>query len=300
MPAVPVGCVVSAIEVVEQEKATRTCAYPGCDAPDPQPPYRYLRDGIPSVTAISGMLDLGKAASFGYAASLIAATVAVHEPERLDGMSISGCTHEKTGLCAACRFLRQEHAQQWREKANFGSHIHHLALSWAEGEDVDEDEATRPYLDAIEAFYKDTHPTWIMAERTVGILEPHSVAYRGKFDGIVTLDCPICGGSRCDWLIDWKTGRYYPAEQTLQLAAYRYARLTSWGGKTETVEGPVPAVKHAGVVLLSGEGTYRLMELPASLEAHGAFLNLRSSWFWHKEITKWAKAQEKELEEVAP
>lgn len=271
--------------------APRTCQYPGCDAVDPQPPYRYLRDGVPSVTAISGMLDLGKSAAFGYAGSLIAATVAIHQPERLEGMSISDCTHEKEGLCAACRFLRQEHATQWDKKATFGSHIHHLACSWAEGEEVDEDEASKPYLDAIEAFYNDTVPSWLLTERTVGYREP-ALQYRGKFDGIVDVTCPVCAnGNRCRWLVDWKTGRFYPAEQCLQLSAYRYAWLTEWDGKTEVFVEPVPDVDHCGVVLLSGEGTYELKELPANRDAHQVFLNLRDSWGWHKAITEWAKKE---------
>ena len=272
-----------------EPKPKGLCKHVGCMHVDPQPPYRYLRDGVPSVTAISGMIDLGKSSSFGYAASLIAATTAVHEIDRWAHLSTENCGHEKDTLCAACRFLRAEHGVQWNAKAELGSHVHHLAESWAKGETVDQDEPSKGYLDAIELFYYDTKPRWLLTECTVAYTKP-GLTYRGKFDGIVELLCPLCDGKRCSWLVDWKTGRYYPHEQTLQLSAYRYAQLTAWTGKTQTAIGPVPKVKHAGVILLGADGGYALRPLPVDRTAHRAFLQLRRAYEWHKEMSRWEKA----------
>lgn len=270
-------------------KPKGVCKYPGCNHPDPQPPYRYLRDGVPSVTAISGMIDLGKSPSFGYAAATIAAVTAVHQRERWSELSTEDCGHEKDTLCNACRFLRAEHAVQWDTTAILGSHVHHLAESWANGLDVDQDEHTKGYLDAIELFYRDARPTWELTEVTVAYTKRPNVAYRGKFDGICEVNCPVHVGRRCRWLVDWKTGRYYPHEQTLQLAAYRFADLTEWQGKEQRIVAPVPKVHHCGVVLLTEDGSYRLAELPADRTAHRAFLQLRRSYEWHKAMTRWEK-----------
>jgi len=274
---------------VKAPRKSDLCSYPGCEAPDPQPPYRYLRDGVPSVTAISSMIDIGKASSFGYAASLIAATVAVHEPERWAHMSTADCTHDKDGLCAACRFIRGEHRAQWDAKAALGSHVHHLALSWAEGQTVAVEPEVNPYMDAVEQFYDERKPEWVVTERTVGY-EAVDGRYRGKLDGICDLACPIHEGNRCRWLIDWKSGRFYPVEQSLQLSAYRYAYLTRWEAKTQIIEERVPAVDHAGVVLLDvdaeGKGAYSLRPLPADTETHGMFLDLLSIHGWHHRTQK--------------
>lgn len=280
------------------------CGYCGQD--DGGRPYARKRD-FPSTTAVSSLLDDGKSRSFGWAASMIAATTAVHHPKDWEGLlgiqsdraiqngHVDECTHDKDGLCKACTYLRSEFDRQWSAKANLGNHIHHLALSWARGEEVDEDETTRPFLDALERFYLYHAPTWVEMERTVLYDSPKSHGYRGQFDGIAELDCPACPPvdgipPRCRWMVDFKTGSYYPVEQTLQLSGYRYAQhLTRWEKGVETIEGPVPTVAHAGVILLGPDGHYRLGELPANATAHGTFLRLRDAWAWSKQMTKWAK-----------
>lgn len=276
------------------------CGY--CGEVDAQPPYRFLRDGIPSATTISGLLDMGmgKSSSFGWAASLICATTAVHERDRWDALSTESCTHEKTGLCGACKFLRAEFQMQWDAKANLGSHVHHLALSWAEGQQIETTPDIDPYMDAVASFYEERKPSWVLTERTVRG-QCDGLAYRGKFDGIADIDCPVEGHDRCRWLLDYKTGRYYPVEQTIQLTGYARADLTEWDGKIETTVGPVPRVDHCGVVLLApsvsedGEmvGSYDLHELPVSDETWDLFSRLRFAFDAVKRLEKWANAEEK-------
>lgn len=269
------------------------CKYPGCEYMEDHRPYSKVRGAkwAPSCSQISGLVDNGKSDAMPWASSLIAATTAVHEPDRWTHMSIDGCTHEKDGLCAACKFLRYEFKVQWDLKRDRGTHIHHLALQWARGEDIDVDPACEPYMDAVEGFYTDLRPEWIEMERTILYDQPWSHAYRGQFDGICRLNCPTCGGGeRCKWLIDWKSGNFYPTEQTLQISGYRFAQhLTKWVDGVETITGPVPAVAHAGVVMLGGDGRYRLVDLPANGDAHGTFLRLRDALGWTKTMDKWAK-----------
>lgn len=296
---------------------------------------------VPSASTIAGLLDDNKSRSFAWAASLIAASTAVHQPDTWAGLidvmtdkaaavGYTECTHTKEALCKACAFLRSEFDRQWTAKADHGGHVHHNALDWAEGRDIDVDPASEPFIDNLEAFYHQHNPEWLHTERTVTYSKPVSHAYVGQFDGIAVLDCPTCGGAaRCKWLLDFKTGRFSPAEQTLQMAGYRYAQhLTTWtpveGKKyrcrkdgctdstahshcgycgqveqhrpyarpsyyTERVDEPMPAVAHAGVILLSPDHGGRLVELPANGDAHSTFLRLRDAWGWSRQMERWEK-----------
>ncbi len=273
-----------------------------CGADVSHRPYAAVRgkNALPSVSAISGMLDDGKSDTMPWASSLIAASTAVHSPQLWAHLDAADCTGDKDGLCAACRFLRYQFKVVWDAKRDFGSHIHHLALSWANGDDVEVDSVSEPYMDALERFYADCEPEWIEKERTVLYDKPWSHGYRGQFDGIAWLNR---NGERERFLCDVKTGRYYPTEQTLQLAGYRYAQhLTTWENGTEHIDGPVPSVAYAAVVLLGDDGRYRLVELPANGDAHGAFLRLRDGWGFAKQMKRWAKEHPlpaiEEMEEV--
>jgi hypothetical protein len=267
------------------------CKY--CAAEVDHRPYAYKRD-MPSVTGVLSMLDAGKSRAFGWAAAMIAATTAIHEPERWADLGTDGCTHDKDGLCPACRFVRSEFDRQWTAKADLGTHVHHCALSWATGEDVDADDVTSGFLDGLEKFYVEHNPEWVELERTVRYDREISHAYRGQFDGICDIDV---AGERRRMLIDIKTGRYSPHTQALQLAAYRYASLTRWDDKTETVEGKVPTVAGCAVLLLSADGTYRLIELPAAGDEHSTFLRLRDIWGWNKTMDRWARENPSGIEQ---
>ena len=184
----------------------------------------------PSASTIAGLLDDGKSTSFPWSAAGIAATIAVHRPDEWAHLGTSDCTHDKTGFCPACRYIRSGFSREWGTKADRGGCVHHLALSWARGETPDVPGACDPYMDSVAAFYQHHHPIWIEVERTVRYDRISSHGYFGQFDGIALLDCPSCEpGARCKWLLDWKTGGFYPGEQALQIAAYRYAtHLTVW------------------------------------------------------------------------
>lgn len=282
---------------------TTLCKYPGCEYDESSHrPYARLRDGIPSASTVAECLDTGKARSFGWAASLIAATTAVHDtprwwnlPTHLDGNQ--PCTHvpwvtgedgrRHPGICRACGFLRSEFDRVWNAKATLGSHIHHMALSWARGEDVAVDDTTEPFMDALEKFHVEHRPEFQYLEQTVRYTDDEGRDYRGQFDFIDQ-----------HGLWDIKTGSYHPVEQTLQMAGYRYATaLTGWEPvprrKTprEVHVGKMPKVDLAGVLMLGADGNYGLIPLPADRAAFEVFLALRDAWSWAKKIQEWEKGR---------
>jgi hypothetical protein len=277
------------------------CGY--CHRPHPHRPYAATnrKERVPSSTAVAELVDDGKSSSFAWSASLIASVTAVHHSEDWAGLvgvqsdrSVANgftdqCTGDKDGLCKACTYLRSEHDRQWTAKADLGTHVHHLVESLIHGEDVEQDEVTEPYLDAFERFVTVCDPVWTVTEATVVYDTAKSHMYRGSLDGICTLSDPSTG-ERSRWLIDWKTGGYYPASQALQLSSYRYASaVTDWSSGVEVKVGPVPKVDTGGVVLLGADGLFRLAELPVTATTHGTFLRLVDVWHWHTQMKKWAK-----------
>lgn len=264
------------------------CGYEGCTAEVLHRPYARKRD-MPSVTTVLGMLDDGKSRSFGWAASGIAATKAVHHPDEWDKLGTEGCTHDKTGFCPACKYIRSAFDREWSAKATIGTHVHHLCESLARGDEVDQDDVTAGYLDAYEKFTVDCMPQWLHLERTILYDRDKSHAYRGQIDGIADLYNPMTGDVG-RWLLDIKTGRYSPKSQTLQLAAYRHAtHLTTWDDGDETIDREMPKVEHTGVILISGDGTYQLAELPGNGDAFSTFLRLRDLHGWSKQMDRWEK-----------
>jgi hypothetical protein len=244
---------------------------------------------MPSVTAISELIDDGKSSAFAWSAALITATIAVHEYDTWAHLGTESCAHVKEKLCPACRWLRSAHDRKWDAKADFGSHVHHLALAWGMGEEVDADGPSMIVLDGLELFYVQCEPEWLLLEACILFDKYPGLGYRGQFDQIGVINCPVKGheGLRCPWLLDTKTGGYHPESQTLQLAGYRYADwVTDWSDGTERKIGPVPQVDHAGILLLAPEG-YRVVELPVTPEVHSLFLRLREHWSWRKDMRTW-------------
>lgn len=258
-------------------------------------PYAYRRDGIPSVSGIAGLLDGGKAGSFGWVASTICARYAVHG-EGLDQFSTLDCDHDAKVYCERCKFLRSRFDAEWGAKADLGTHVHHMALSWAEGLPLTDDPTSAPYIDGLEKFYRDHNPDWELLERTVeGAQEGHE--YRGQFDALGVFDWK---GERRRGLIDFKTSKsVYFTEDTAQLAAYRYAdALTTWADKEVVSREPMPEVEFTAILWLRPDGEYRFVEMNADREALAQFMKLRELWEWQRDLSKAEKAWAKEQEAV--
>jgi hypothetical protein len=197
------------------------------------------------------------------------------------------------GLCAACNYLRTRFHYDTERKKHLGSHLHHLALSWAQGEGIESDDVVDPYLDGLEAWYEVYHPAWQYLERTI-YYEKGPRLYVGTFDALAELDCPACAGNRCHWLLDIKTGLgQWDKEWALQLAAYRFAdSLTLWEGGKQQVASKMPLVAHTGVIWLHDTGRAELVPVHTGGEEHNQFLRLL-------DVYNWARQTDKRIAELA-
>lgn len=260
-------------------------------------PYAYKRDGIPSVTGVIGTLDGGKSSSFAWVAATIGARYAVHSEGDLGLLSTDGCDHEEKRYCERCKFLRSRFDAEWTAKANLGTHVHHMALSWANGESVEQSSVSAPYLDALARFYDECRPEWEQLERTVEYSGTDH-EYRGQFDAIGTFTFP---SERKRGLIDVKTGQLHFTEMTIQLASYRFAEyMTTWEDKKVVEREPVPEVETAAILWLRPDGEYRLIELPSDIAAFDQFLKLRELWTWQRQMEAMQKAWIKDDETKVP
>ena len=210
-----------------------------------------------------------------------------HKPEDEEGHRFV------PGLCPACSYLRTRFHYDTERKKNLGSHLHHLALSWAQGSGIESDEVVDPYLDGLEAWYNLYHPTWNGLERTI-YYEKGPRLYVGTFDALAELDCPVCAEGRCNWLLDIKTGiGQWDKEWSLQLAAYRIAdSLTMWDGNKQQIASKMPAVAHTGVIWLHDTGEAELVPVHTGAEEHNQFLRLL-------DVYNWARVADKRTAELA-
>jgi hypothetical protein len=263
-------------------------------------PYAYKRDGIPSVSGIAGLLDGGKSGSFGWVASTICSRYAVHGTG-LEQFSTDNCDHDAKKYCERCAFLRSRFDAEWGVKADLGTHVHHMALSWASKEPLTDDPISAPYIDALAQFYEDHKPEWEHLERTVEGSQP-GLEYRGQFDATGTFEWE---GKRQHGLIDFKTSKdVYFTEDTAQLAAYRYAdSLTTWEDKKVVSREPMPEVDFTAILWLRPDGQYRFVEMKSNREAFAQFLKLRELWAWQRGLDAdkkaWEKAEAAERELVS-
>ena len=232
----------------------------------------------PSVTTIVGMLDK-PGLSWG-AAKETALFANHHQDEWLHLDEI-----------AAYERLRKHHKGVWDDKALRGTMVHDFAEQWAAGKEVDCPIECVGYLDALAAFYADHEPEWLQVERTVIYDEQPGLEYAGTFDGIAKLK----DGTTA--LIDLKSGKRYPVETTLQLAAYRYAtHMGIYDDMGTLVDSePLPIIDRSCVLYLHDDGAYELLELEADYPTFQIFLALRQVWNWKRIAEAWEKANKEQL-----
>ena len=185
------------------------------------------------------------------------------------------------------------------QRQHLGSHLHHLALSWALGEDITTDPVVDPYIDGLEGFYELYHPTWEGLEQTV-YMHNSVREYVGTFDALAVLECPIHSGTQCRWLLDIKTGSgRWDKEWSLQLSAYRYANeVTEWRDGKQYAKSAMPMVAHTGVIWLHDTGEAELVEVVTSAEEWNQFQRLLDVWNWSHRVDAKAKKEQKEKEAV--
>jgi hypothetical protein len=261
----------------------------------------YAGKGVASTTELINLLNLGdKARKFAWNGAEAAAVMGVHHSPEWYGMpsTVKGepCSQDhrvEPGLCKACKFLRSEFDRRWKAKAALGEHVHHLAASWARGDDVESDGVVDPYLDGLEEWYRAYEPTFVAVEQTVHY-QTGPRQYVGTFDLLAehNCPCPLAEECRCRSLMDIKTGEFQADKDwLLQLSAYRYAEsLTRWEDGRQQVTGPMPTVAHTGVLWLH-PGRAEMVEVHTNHQAFNNFLRLI-------DLHNWEKAVDKELAEL--
>lgn len=206
----------------------------------------------------------------------------------------SGCEKKRVAdRCGNCRFcltaeIKREHQNQWDSAADFGSLVHTYAYSHVVGRpmpfDPDVDPFMRQYLAFLTAWGVDINAHVEAAETTI-ISRKHGYAGTGD----VWLWLPTGKDGKLElWLVDIKTSRKAPVnrvyvDQVLQLAGLRYAEKAILPDDTE-----VDVPKFAGAALLNLRAdAYQLIPLPATRDAHKAFVNaVGLQTFLHAQDTK--------------
>jgi hypothetical protein len=299
------------------------CGYEGCDVDTGARPY--ANKGVPSVTTIIDQANLGdRARAFTWYGGEKAAIAAVHDtakwwdlpstvgdkPCTKDHKICAICDRPKadhvkqvldhrfvSGLCKACNWLRSQAHYDTKAKGDLGGHLHHLALSWAQGQGVETDEVTDPYMDGLEAWYAQYQPQWAALEQTV-YYQSGPREYVGSFDALGSLLCSCelaSEGGRCLYLLDIKTGSgQWDLEWMLQLSAYRYAqKLTEWADGKQHVTGKMPVVAHTAVLWLHDTGQAELVPVDTDAETFNTFLRLADLYTWEKRAEKRLADKEK-------
>lgn len=203
---------------------------------------------------------------------------------------------------AAVERIKRHFKGVWDDKAARGTLVHDLALRWANGEAVDVPPDVEGYMDALENFYADHSPEWLAVERTVVTPSP-DLGYAGTPDWFAVLTCRRNDGccptnDPTPTIGDYKTGKRYPIETTLQLSAYRYAKafgVYDDKGKLIDYDESIPAVERAVILYLKDDGSYELLEVPADQHAFATFMRLRAVWSWQKEMDAWLKKNPERL-----
>lgn len=288
----------------------------------PLPPVKLNKDGtpakiqpkptrpkfnVPGVTTIVGMLDKP---GLAWGAAKETALLAVNDQQRW----------QRLPKPEAVELVRTHFRRVWDLKAETGTIVHEVALTWARGQEADLEkllaldskgrertwtaderaEVQRRVIgcvDALELFYLEQRPKWRYTEQTV--VHPYSgyspekpykvdpkTAYAGCFDGDGELREHGPG------LWDFKTGKRYPTEVTLQVAGgYAHAPLLGHyadDGRLLSVE-PYEAPPKRGSIWLHDDGTYEVLELPNGRKPYVSFMRLRRMHADLAEMRKWEK-----------
>lgn len=192
----------------------------------------------------------------------------------------NGCERKRVAdRCGNCRFcltaaIKREHQNQWDSAADFGSLVHTYAYSHVIGRPMPPDPDVEPFLDQylrfLIAWSVDVEQHVEAAETTI-LSRRHGYAGTGD----VWLWLPTGkAGKRELWLVDIKTSRKAPVnrvyvDQVLQLAGLRYAEKAILPDDTEI---DVPRFHGAALLNLRADA-YQLIPLPATREAHRAFVH---------------------------
>lgn len=232
--------------------------------------HSYTIDGKRAVGVTTALKGIPKDALVPWAAKEVA-TYVVDNIFDVKRMLDSG------GRYPTIDFLKSIPNQKRDTAAVRGIDVHALAEKYICGEEIEPDDALRPYVDGYAAFIKDWQPVSIHEEIVVA---SRRHGYAGTLDSIQ--DIPTLGRA----LVDYKTGRGVYGETVLQVAAYRYAEVYL---DAEGNEQPMPAVDRTFVLHIQPD-TYDLVPIAADEFAFENYLKAQANYL--------ANVQSKKLDKL--
>jgi hypothetical protein len=131
------------------------------------------------------------------------------------------------GAAAAAKITAAggDYRKEWDEKSDTGTRVHGYAELWLNGKTADVPEEDAAHMDQFVGWCDEHRPEWVVTEASgVGYIDCPAgpcgvcdftgrIGYGGRFDGIGFWDDHF-------WMSDFKTGKSYRPELTLQLAGY--------------------------------------------------------------------------------
>jgi hypothetical protein len=214
------------------------------------------------------------------------------------------------GAYAAVKIEREggKYEDEWGAKRDIGSRVHSYADLWLKGKTAEVPNDDRPWMDAFAAWCRKVKPEWIAAE-AAGVGSAICMGCAGE-------GCAVCKGvgklgfgGRFDglgwWeeafhLGDFKTGRHYRPELTIQLAGYaNFDGLIKYDENGRAVDlEPLPFVDKWCGIYIRPEGV-EVIECPDSgkvaddwtledmrKEAYETFRSLLYVKEWAKQIDR--------------
>lgn len=230
--------------------------------------YFWNKEGpFPGITTVQGVLD--KSAPLMLWAAKQVAIAAVRDAYKTAWAKQSGTADDDLVKALARLPEKQRDAA-----ADLGSAVHWYAEQMGLGKAPAMDAAVWPFIRQ----YQDWRDQW---GPEIVHVEYQGVNLTHRYGGTGDLIVRKAGET---WLIDIKSGRYYP-ETALQLVAC--ARLDFIGRPNEQDQTPVPAIDRYGVLDLKPDG-WKVVEYRFDVEAtFAAFASLCSVYHWkqgHKRV----------------
>lgn len=143
----------------------------------------------------------------------------------------------------------------WREKANKGNRVHHIAECWTRRETVEVRQSDAGFVDALESFHHGYQPEFLYTE---SVVVNRSFTYGGRFDFIGRLNGPLAHGV---YLCDFKSGSKRPLEAALQASAYWMSALALYNDDgVLTGFADLPEMDGARTIYLREDGTFEVVD----------------------------------------
>jgi hypothetical protein len=234
----------------------------GTDDPD----FPWIE--VPSVSTVLDVLEKGGLSWWGMKVGIAGALCTTAQEELLNDWP--GLDGPEVDVIVKRLQAANLDVNKVRDKAaDRGTNVHSALESWVESSVTPNPdlfpENERGYVQGLVAFINDAHPHPLHSELMVASTE----GFAGRFDLLANLDfagsvvtktypkrAPIRSDVSGAWLLDLKTSKDVYPSYHLQLAAYRQAMTECGYGEAD----------HAGVVRVTADGRYELVESTATFE----------------------------------